>query len=64
MNEQLSERQAATALFVAVPEGLSPDSEFQSMVYQFDDGVDLAQQGVYDDLPTLRAEMLDYLSKV
>jgi hypothetical protein len=60
---KLTERQAATALYVAVREGLSPDAEFESMAYYFDDGVDLALQGVYGNLADVRAEMLDYLSR-
>jgi len=60
----LTERQAATALYVALREGLSPDAEFEGMAYYFDDGVDLANNGVFGSLAELRVEMLDYLSRV
>jgi hypothetical protein len=60
---QLNEREAASALYGAVLEGLCPDPEFESMVYYFDDGVDLALQGIYGNLAELRAEMLEYLSR-
>ena len=60
----LTERQAATALYVAPREGLSPDAEFEGMAYYFADGVDLANNGVYGSLAELRTEMLDYLSRV
>ena len=60
---KFTERQAATALRVAVREGLSPDAEFESMAYYFDDAVDLALQGVYGNLSDLRAEMIEYLSR-
>ena len=63
VNGRLTEREAATALFTALIEGYSPDAEFESMAYYFDDGVDLALQGVYGNLADLRAEMLDYLSR-
>jgi len=42
----------------------SPDAEFEGMAYYFDDGVDLANNGVYGSLAELRVEMLDYLSRV
>ena len=63
LSGKLSERQAATALLVAVREGLSPDPEFENMAYHFDDGVDLALQGTYGSLADLRAEMLEYLAR-
>ena len=59
----LTERQAAKALYVAVQKGFSPDAEFTSMAYTFDDGVDLAIQGIVGDLAQVRAEMLDYLAR-
>jgi hypothetical protein len=60
---ELTERQAARALFAATLEGLAPDEEFAGMAYYFDDGVDLAVRGVYGSLPSLRAELLDYLAR-
>jgi hypothetical protein len=58
-----TEREAATALFTAVNQGLSPDAEFESMAYHCDDGVDLVLRGVYGNLAELRAETLEYLSQ-
>jgi len=60
---RLTERQAATALYVAVQEGFAPDAEFEQMAYHFDDGVDLAERGVYGKLADLRAEILEYLAR-
>jgi hypothetical protein len=61
---ELSERRAARALWVALHEGFVPDHEFETMAYYFDDGVDLAMQGVYGSLAELRTEMLEYLGRV
>lgn len=61
---RLTESQAARALWVALQEGFSPDAEFENMAYHFDDGVELAQQGIYGSLAELRTEMLDYLGRV
>ena len=60
---KLTERQAATALLHALREGFSPDVEFESMAYYFDDVVDLALQGTYGNLADLRAELLEYLAR-
>ena len=57
----LTERQAATALYIALQEGLSPNAEFEGMAYYFDDAVDLANNGVYGSLAEVRGEVLDYL---
>lgn len=62
-NGELSERQTARALFAATLEGLAPDEEFANMAYYFDDGVDLAAQGVYGSLAAVRTEMLEYLAR-
>jgi len=62
-NGELTERQAARALYVAMREGLAPDREFENMAYHFDDGVDLAVQGMWGNLADIRAEMLDYLAR-
>jgi hypothetical protein len=59
----LTEREAARALFTAIHEGYSPDDEFESMAYYFDDGVDLALRGVYGNLADLRTEMVEYLCR-
>lgn len=59
-----TERRAATALYRAMREGLSPDEEFERIAYYFDDAVDLAQEGIYGNLADVRSEMLEYLAKV
>ena len=59
----LSTERAARALFQAMLEGYAPDPEFESKAYSFDDGVDLALQGVYGTLQDVRAEMLGYLGQ-
>jgi hypothetical protein len=33
------------------------------MAYYFDDGIDLALQGIHGSLAELRAEMLEYLAR-
>ncbi len=63
MSARINERDAATALFTALHDGCSPDAEFASMAYYFDDGVDLALQGAYGSLADIRVEMLEYLSR-
>src|SRR5688572_3262423 len=50
MSARLSEREAASALYKAAIDGCSPDAEFETMAYYFDDGVNLALQGVYGNL--------------
>ena len=64
LSGSITERQAATALHIAMREGLVPDETFEGMAYHFDDGVDLALSGVYGSLADLRTEMLEYLSLV
>lgn len=64
LNGSITERQAASALYIAMREGLAPDEQFVGMAYHFTDGVDLAVNGIYGNLTDLRTEMLDYLSLV
>ena len=61
---RITERQAATALYVAMREGFSPDEDFESMAYYFDDVIDCARKGVYGGLDALRSELLEYLSRI
>lgn len=63
VNAELTEQQTARAMYAVTLEGLAPDEEFESMAYCFDDGVDLAEQGVYGSLAGLREEMLAFLAR-
>jgi hypothetical protein len=54
---------AARALYLTMLEGYSPDSDFESRVYAFDDGIDLALRGIHGTVDGVAREMLGFLAR-